>query len=466
MGRRRRPKQNLRSWQTESSGRLLKLPTLSQHRRARLILWSDGLAAAVAASMPWSTSATSILIAIWLAVTLPTLDLASIRREVQSLPGGLPVLLALLAAAGTLWTDASWDEWWSGLTSFVRFLLIPVLLAHFRRSDNVAWMLYAFLAACTALLVASFVLYTFPIHVRPRWELMTATQRAVPVKDYIVQSGLFVLCAAGLCYAAFTSWMAGRRKVAFAAAVVAGLFLFNIAFIVTGRTALVVIPVLLVLLGFRLFGWKGVLGGAVAAGVLCATLWFSSSYLRERVTAVFQEMKVDRTDAQMSSTGQRLEFWRKSTQFVLSAPVLGHGTGSIKGLFQEAAVGQTGAAGLVADNPHQQTFAVAIQLGLIGAAVLWAMWISHLLLFRGTSFIAWLGLVVVAQNIVSSLFNSHLFDFTQGWVYVFGVGALGGAPTGAPAASVARCATRRYGMGANESMMPETAKRLSEAVML
>jgi O-antigen ligase len=28
--------------------------------------------------------------------------------------------------------------------------------------------------------------------------------------------------------------------------------------------------------------------------------------------------------------------------------------------------------------------------------------------------------------VVSSLFNSHLFDFTQGWIYVFGVGVAGG----------------------------------------
>jgi hypothetical protein len=27
---------------------------------------------------------------------------------------------------------------------------------------------------------------------------------------------------------------------------------------------------------------------------------------------------------------------------------------------------------------------------------------------------------------LSSLFNSHLFDFTQGWTYVFGVGIIGG----------------------------------------
>jgi hypothetical protein len=31
---------------------------------------------------------------------------------------------------------------------------------------------------------------------------------------------------------------------------------------------------------------------------------------------------------------------------------------------------------------------------------------------------------------VSSLFNSHLFDFGQGWLYVFGVGLTGGVVLG------------------------------------
>jgi O-antigen ligase len=55
------------------------------------------------------------------------------------------------------------------------------------------------------------------------------------------------------------------------------------------------------------------------------------------------------------------------------------------------------------------------------------MWIAHLLLFAGGSgLIAWIGMIIVVQNMVSSLFNSHLFDFTSGWLYVFGVGVVGG----------------------------------------
>jgi O-antigen ligase len=54
------------------------------------------------------------------------------------------------------------------------------------------------------------------------------------------------------------------------------------------------------------------------------------------------------------------------------------------------------------------------------------MWLAHLALFRVGTLVAWFGLLVVTYNVVSSLFNSHLFDFSQGWLYVFGVGITGG----------------------------------------
>jgi hypothetical protein len=69
---------------------------------------------------------------------------------------------------------------------------------------------------------------------------------------------------------------------------------------------------------------------------------------------------------------------------------------------------------------------VAIQLGLIGAFALLGMWVAHLALFRGHGPGAWIGLTAVVQNMVGSLFNSHLSDFTQGWIYVVCVGVLGG----------------------------------------
>jgi O-antigen ligase len=54
------------------------------------------------------------------------------------------------------------------------------------------------------------------------------------------------------------------------------------------------------------------------------------------------------------------------------------------------------------------------------------MWLVHLLLFRGDGLVAWIGLMVVVQNFFTSLFNSHIFDFNEGWIYVLGVGVAGG----------------------------------------
>jgi O-antigen ligase len=86
-----------------------------------------------------------------------------------------------------------------------------------------------------------------------------------------------------------------------------------------------------------------------------------------------------------------------------------------------------GVAAVATENPHNQTLGVAIQLGLVGGVVLLAMWMSHFLFFTSGGLAAWIGLVLVTENIVGSLFNSHLFDFTQGWSYVVGVGVAAGA---------------------------------------
>src|SRR5262249_51392170 len=126
------------------------------------------------------------------------------------------------------------------------------------------------------------------------------------------------------------------------------------------------------------------------------------------------------------SAGERLQFWSKSIAIVADAPVFGHGTGSLRDQFRRAASGETGMAAEIAANPHNQIFAVAIQLGLVGTAVLIAMWVAHFLLFRPPDWPAVIGLAVVIQNVIGSMFNSHLFDFTQGWIYVFGVGVVGG----------------------------------------
>jgi O-antigen ligase len=381
---------------------------------------ADWGAVAVAVSLPWSTSATSILIVVWLVAVLPTLDLGALRRELASAAGGLPVLLWALAALGMLWADVSWHERLGGFGSFQRLLVIPVLLAQFRRSGNTMPVLFGFLASVVVLLLVSWLLVLFPALSWRNFEF------GVPVKDYILQGEEFLICAVALLGIALDRARERRWRSAAALAIVAFAFLANIVFVATGRTALLVAFVLVLLLGYRYLRWKGLVAATLVFCVLGGAAWLESSYLRARLATSLSELRAwEATDA-LSSTALHLEFLKKSLSFVASAPLIGHGTGSIGEQFRNAAVGQSGAAAAGSVNPHNQIFAVAIQLGLLGAAVLLAMWCAHLALFTGGGLIAWFGLIIVTQNVVSCLFNSHLFDFTQGWLYVFGVGVTGG----------------------------------------
>jgi O-antigen ligase len=390
--------------------------------RERLSRIADGLVVAVAMSVPWSTSATGILIVLWLLAFTPTVDMAALRREARSWAGALPVLLWLLAVVGMLWAHASLAERLGGLSAFHRLLVIPLLLAQARRSEIGNSVLIGFLCSAVALLAASAM--HAALFGRLPW--MQTGPPGVPVKDYISQSTIFVICIFALLGVAAEAWRAGRHRSALGLVLLALMFLADIAFIATGRTALTVIPILAVLFGFKQLGWKGLAAAFAATAALAVALWASSPYLRDRVQHAYAEVSAYETTDAMTSAGLRLEFWRKSIVFIAQAPVIGHGTGSINGLFRGSVVGQTSAAAIASENPHQQILTVAIELGLIGAGLLIAMWAAHAALFCGPGLTPWIGLVVVVQNVVSSQFNSHLFDFTQGWLYVFGVGVIGG----------------------------------------
>jgi O-antigen ligase len=386
----------------------------------RFTVAADWLAGAVAASLPWSTSATSILIVLWLIALLPTLDIDEIRRDITIPAAGLPVLLFALSVIGTLWAEASWAERAESVTTFSRLLVIPLLFAQFRHSNRALCVFGGYLAACVALLLLSWLIAAWPALWWQRNEF------AVPVKNAATQSGEFVTCIFGLLYLAVGYFERRQWAWLFGAVALALGMLANILYVATSRTALVIMPVLLVVFAIKKLSGRGIAILFIAATAIAVVGWLSSPYLRERTKDISSEIRKFEATGERTSSGERLEFWKRSIEFVRQAPIMGHGTGSIHPLFEKAAMGKTGAAGVASTNPHNQTLTVAIQLGLIGAAVLWALWIAHLLLFRGDGLVAWIGLAVVVQNIVGSLFNSHLFDFTQGWVYVFGVGVAGG----------------------------------------
>ncbi|WIW45078.1 O-antigen ligase family protein [Bradyrhizobium sp. 62B] len=342
----------------------------------------------------------------------------------------LPIALVALAALGMLWSDAPWPERIHALGPAAKLLVIPLLIYQFERWPYGGWVFAAFLASCTALM-----LYSFAVAIDPALSLKLYLSRGpykvesgIAVRNYIDQSQEFALCALALVYPVVSLLRQGRsRSAALFAALAAG-FLANMIFVVVSRTALVTLPILVLLFALLHLRLRTALLAAGAMGLLAVLLFGVSPHLRMTVAKFQADYEMSVQDSQVSGMGSRLEYWRKSFGFIADAPLIGHGTGSIPGLFTSVAVDaeMDPLRAEIVSNPHNQTLSAAVQWGVVGVLILYALWLAHLALFRGEGLASWIGLLVVVQNMLTSLFNTHLFDFTAGWIYVLGVGVAGG----------------------------------------
>jgi O-antigen ligase len=382
---------------------------------------ADIVAVLLALSLPWSTSLVGIFGVVFVLTMLPTIDVGTFIETLRRPISAAPIALFVLALVGTLWSDAAWGLRLYAVAPTAKLLLLPLLFYHFARSRRGAWVFIAFLVSCVVVMAMSWL-----VAYDPRLALKPGADYGVPVKNYIDQSQEFALCAVVLAYPILAMRREGRIAAALLLGAIALGLIANMVFVVVSRTALVTMPIMLAVFGLIHLRWRTNLAILAAAVVLAGLAWAASPYLQERVHSIGREYRLYAEQGGATSVGERLEFWRKSLRFFADAPVVGHGTGSTERLFQQAAVGQTGVAAEVIRNPHNQTLNVAVQWGALGIAALYAMWLSHLVLFRGEGPMAWIGLLVVVQNVFTSLFNSHIFDFHEGWMYVLGVGVAGG----------------------------------------
>jgi O-antigen ligase len=376
----------------------------------------------VAVSLPWSTSLVAIFAVAALITMAPFFDAKTFLEILKRPVSFLPVALFLLAAAGTLWSDAPWGERFYSVGPAAKLLMVPVLFYHFEHTARGLQVFVAFLVSCVLLMAMSWL-----VAFDPHLALKPGAGYGVPVKNYIDQSQEFALCAVVLAYPVISLLRAGRPVAALLLSAIILGFLVNMAFVVVSRTALVTIPAMLAVFAFLHLRWKTSVIIFCAALALSALAFAASPKLRWTIETFSRDYALYKEENRATSMGLRLEYWQKSLRFIANAPMLGHGTGSTQRLFEQAAVGRVGAAADVVRNPHNQTLNVAIQWGVLGIILLYAMWSSHLWLFRSDGLMAWIGLMVVVQNFFTSLFNSHIFDFNEGWMYVLGFGIAGAA---------------------------------------
>lgn len=224
--------------------------------------------------------------------------------------------------------------------------------------------------------------------------------------------------------------------------VLALLFFADVFLIYLSKTGAIMATALLALFVIHAGGWRRSAIVAVAATIVIGVALLASPQAQRRIAEINSDINANSgqtAGGETVSTASRLDFWTKAIGFVKAAPILGHGTGSIKPLYQSMEATKPSPYGEATPDPHNQTLHTVLQVGLIGGLLLWAMWIAHARLFLARDYASIVGQAVVLQDVIGSLFNSHISAVTQGMLYCLAVGLLGALVTAShPGTSSAR----------------------------
>jgi O-antigen ligase len=376
-------------------------------------------AIATAFFLPFSTSGQAIAVSVFAILALLTLDRDHFVETMRRPEAWLPVALFAMILLGVTWSIQPFDGAIKWVGPYAKLLLIPLLLATAFTPRQALHIGYGFLASCLVILILSYAALIWPTG---PWTWFKSI--GVPFKDNAVQSECFAICALGLALGARRVWAEGDRRRSVALSLLALLFFADIFLIFVSKTGMLVAFTMVAILLIVIGGWRATfIVGIPIAAVVAATLAMSPG-----VKMRFNEMATDVTagaETKNVSTASRIDFWTKAAEFVKQAPLLGHGTGSIRPLYQKLEATRPSPYGEAVADPHNQFLHITVQVGLIGGAVLLAMWAAHFWLLCGRDFASAMGLGIFAMTVVGSLFNSHISQVTQGMLYCLGVGLVG-----------------------------------------
>jgi O-antigen ligase len=202
-----------------------------------------------------------------------------------------------------------------------------------------------------------------------------------------------------------------------------------------GQLAFFVLLALLVVQYFRKDIRKGLLVAAIAVPLLFAGGYGLSPTFRQRVDSARHEIAVFDSNPN-TSIGLRLLFWQYSWRIIKAKPLIGVGTGDFQPAY--ARVNKQFSPTMVAtDNPHNQYILVLCQFGLVGLAVLLAIFFLQIrAALRGRDDLRRLRMALPVFFLTIMLTESYLIVYETGFFFslfsavLFKTGESGGAGEG------------------------------------
>jgi hypothetical protein len=336
------------------------------------------------------------------------------------------VLVAVIAAA-MLWADVPWRDRWASFWSWRKLWMVPVALALF---GPLLWkrrLVMAYVAVSGVAVLVSFGI----VAVTGRLPTTVYDLAGSLLRNHSAQSMAFATATL------FALWLAGDpgldRRWRWVSAVLAALFVLNMAFVTPGRSGFLALgAMLLVLVAFSLNSWRSVLAVAVLAALLAGAMAIAP-LSRDRIKLAMDEWNNASTQTYKTSMGMRAVMYENTLAVVREQPWLGTGTGGFGQAYAEVVKGKYSGTDWRAEttvDPHSQYLFFVAEQGILGLAAFLAFIIAALV-DRGDGTRA---RIIAAGMLLgwcaTSLLSSHFKTFSEGHLLTLVLGAMLARPLG------------------------------------
>ncbi|MDR6501261.1 O-antigen ligase [Burkholderia ambifaria] len=396
----------------------------------RRLTAARAFAVAALCMVPVSTALTNVFCGLFAAALVISPEFWRDLRSFVTDPASLAALLILAAlTASVAYTVAPHNKAWNWVAKYDKLLLLPFAVLAFRHSNWAPIVRRCWFGTLCVILLLSTTNYLGLTAIGPAHATDLPLSRAWVFKNHIA-AGMF---GALLFYQAADLALAARTALSRTAyAGVAAWSLVNVFVMLQGRTGQVIALLLILVVAVRFvlsLRRQSALRAGLAAGVLVlfgvALVVAACTVHNGRLVKVVTEVQQYRQSDAATSTGLRLEWYKKGLELFRHRPVIGYGAGGLESEFEKLTAGKTAAEGQLTSNPHNEYLLMAVQLGSLGVLLFINLIVQ---IARGSRtldprsrhlLLAWLAIFTIG-----SLANSLLLDFAEGHLIVLLAGIL------------------------------------------
>ncbi len=303
-----------------------------------------------------------------------------------------------LSYGNTLDSDA-----FSMASKYRELFFLPILLSFLMTERSRYWAWITFITASVLTLLVSYLM---------DFGVLNLNEQGDPCFKSRITHGIFIAFFAFFCAHKFYD----DKRYAKLYLALFVLCIYNLFFVIEGRTGQLIVVALILLFAMQRLAIKERLFTALVVTVLL-TLFLNFSDKASRIsegvanTQAYLQPVPEQTE---SSMGQRYTFWKYSLKLIAEKPLLGHGTGSFAKEYRRIAAGEP----FITKNPHNEFLMIGVQLGLLGLLV-YLGFLASQFYYAGKlpNQEKWLAQGLSMSLVIASLFNTPIFDHTEGHWY-------------------------------------------------